>query len=91
MAKDMDLNTLFSMNKVTAVFSGHDHLYCKVEKGAILYFISGGAGSPLYSNLCEGLEILKYHFLLVRINNEKIIVNAIGENGDILDATSFSD
>jgi len=90
MARDMDLNTLFSMNKVTAVFSGHDHLYCKVEKGAILYFISGGAGSPLYSNLCEGLEISKYHFLLVHVNNEKIIVNAIGENGDILDTTNFS-
>lgn len=91
MPKEMDLHELFLKNKVTAVFSGHDHLYCKIEKEGIRYFISGGAGSPLYSNLCEGFEISKYHFLLVNVDNNKITVSAINESGDFLDITDFFD
>jgi MYXO-CTERM domain-containing protein len=38
------------VNKVTAVFSGHDHLYGRFNNGSkVAYIVSGGAGAPLYS------------------------------------------
>lgn len=40
------------LNKVTAVFSGHDHLYARMKdsKSDVLYIVSGGAGADLYSD-----------------------------------------
>lgn len=39
------------MNKVSAVFSGHDHVYARMSDGSdVLYVVSGGAGAPLYSD-----------------------------------------
>jgi hypothetical protein len=37
--------------KVTAVFSGHDHIYARLTHGSakIAYVVSGGAGAPLYT------------------------------------------
>lgn len=89
MKKNQDFHKLFIQNNVSAVFSGHDHLYCKNKIDNMYYIISGGAGSPLYEKLCDGLEISKHHFVLVKVENENISVLAIDENGEIMDEFSF--
>src|SRR5204862_13892 len=36
-------------NKVTAVFSGHDHIYNRLSDGSpVVWVVSGGAGATLY-------------------------------------------
>ncbi len=39
---------LFDKYKVTAVFSGHDHLYYRTKRNTTTYIISAGAGAPIY-------------------------------------------
>lgn len=40
---------LFTKYKVTAVFSGHDHLYYRTKREGVHYVISAGAGAHIYS------------------------------------------
>ncbi len=40
---------LFDKYKVTAVFSGHDHIYYRTKRNETTYIISAGAGAPIYS------------------------------------------
>lgn len=40
---------LFSKYKVSAVFSGHDHLYYRTVRDGVNYIISSGAGASIYS------------------------------------------
>lgn len=89
--KSSDLHKLFLKNKVTAVFSGHDHVYCKYKKDDLYYIITGGAGSPLYSNTCLGTEQKSYHFIDASVEGSTITINAINENNEIIDTFSFSD
>jgi len=39
---------LYDKYKVTAVFSGHDHIYYRTKRKATSYIISAGAGAPIY-------------------------------------------
>jgi len=39
---------LYTKYKVTAVFSGHDHLYYRTLRDGVNYLISSGAGAPIY-------------------------------------------
>lgn len=39
---------LFSKYNVTAVFSGHDHLYYRTKREGVNYVISAGAGASIY-------------------------------------------
>lgn len=39
---------LYDKYKVTAVFSGHDHVYYRTKRNATTYIISAGAGAPIY-------------------------------------------
>jgi hypothetical protein len=39
---------LFRAARVTAVFSGHDHIYYRTKRGGLAYLISGGAGAGIY-------------------------------------------
>ncbi len=39
---------LFEAYDVSAVFSGHDHVYSRAEHNGVHYFVSGGGGAPLY-------------------------------------------
>lgn len=45
---------LYDKYKVTAVFSGHDHIYYRTKRNATSYIISAGAGAPIYALLREG-------------------------------------
>jgi hypothetical protein len=43
------LTKLFEASKVTAVFSGHDHIYYRTRRGGLPYIISGSAGAGVYA------------------------------------------
>jgi|LGVF01.1.fsa_nt_gb glycerophosphoryl diester phosphodiesterase len=40
---------LYDKYKVTAVFSGHDHIYYRTKRNETNYIISAGAGAPIYA------------------------------------------
>lgn len=58
------LHALFVKHGVSAVFAGHEHLYNHQEKDGIHYFITGGAGAPLYAPPERGGF---YHYLLLQV------------------------
>lgn len=60
---------LASQYKVDAVFSGHIHMYDKVEVQGVPYFITAGAGASLYASPDKGGF---YHYMRCRINGEKV-------------------
>lgn len=39
---------LYDKYKVTAVFSGHDHIYYRTKRNSVNYIISAGAGASIY-------------------------------------------
>ncbi len=48
-----------------AVFMGHEHIYGHDRRDGVEYYITGGAGGPLYANKDRGGF---YHYLLVHVN-----------------------
>ena len=46
--KTTEITKLYSKYKVTAVFSGHDHLYYRTLRDGVNYIISAGAGASVY-------------------------------------------
>lgn len=65
------LHALFVQHGVDAVFAGHEHLYNYQKKDGILYFITGGAGAPLYASPDRGGF---YHYLLVTVAEDTFTV-----------------
>ncbi|NOZ85696.1 MAG: hypothetical protein GXP49_05445 [Deltaproteobacteria bacterium] len=55
---------LFKKYGVRFVFTGHEHLYAKVEKDGITQFITGGGGAPLDAEESEGGY---NHFIVVTV------------------------
>lgn len=88
-ASDRDaLWNIFIKHKVTAVFSGHEHIQSRCKVGGIYQFIFGNtdsfdhevpkAGTAEYSYVGKG-------FGMVEINGKEITVNTCGIEGNILD------
>ena len=46
---ETETTNLFDKYNVTAVFSGHDHIYYRTKRNATNYIISAGAGASIYS------------------------------------------
>jgi len=46
--EETEITRLFDKYKVTAVFSGHDHIYFRTKRNTTNYIISAGAGAPIY-------------------------------------------
>ncbi len=65
------LHQLFVEKGVDCVFCGHEHLYNHQEKDGIHYFITGGAGAPLYAEPDRGGF---YHYLVVSVGEETFTV-----------------
>jgi 3',5'-cyclic AMP phosphodiesterase CpdA len=65
------LEQMAAKYKVTAVFASHIHMYYQGERLGIPYYITGGAGAPLYANADEGGI---YHYLLVKIKGSQVII-----------------
>lgn len=61
------LHSLFVTSRVSAVFSGHEHLYNHHRRDNVDYFINGGGGGPLYVSRERGGF---HHYLLVTVSDE---------------------
>jgi predicted phosphodiesterase len=91
---------LFEKYQVSAVFSGHDHVYERAERNAIRYFVSGGGGAPLYPRRPnpspDDLEAVKkferaFHFLRVAVMGDRVEVTAVRVDGTVIETTAWTD
>lgn len=65
------LQKLFTEYHVTAVFQGHDHAYYYERVGGVDYYVTGGAGAPLYLRPSSGGV---HHYLLVTVRGGDVKV-----------------
>jgi len=91
---------LFEQYNVSAVFSGHDHVYSRAEHNGLHYFITGGGGAPLYprrphSNPIDIAAVKKFervlHYLRVTITGNRVEVTAVRADGTIIETTTWAD
>lgn len=61
------LHSLFVTHRVSAVFSGHEHLYNHHRRDEVDYFINGGGGGPLYVSRARGGF---HHYVLVTVSEQ---------------------
>jgi 3',5'-cyclic AMP phosphodiesterase CpdA len=87
------LEPLFVKYGVSAVFSGHDHVYerIKPQKGGIVYWVSGGGGSLRKGDLrvtdmtAKGFDS-DYHFMMVEIAGDDLYFQTISRTGETVDS-----
>lgn len=91
---------LFEKYKVSAVFSGHDHVYERAEADGVHYFVSGGGGAALYprrpkSSPVDLKAVKKFertlHFLRVTVTGNRIDVTAIRADGTTIETASWTE
>ena len=89
---------LFEQYQVSAVFSGHDHVYTRAEHEGVRYFISGGGGAPLYPRRPKShpvdLAAVKrfervFHYLRVNVTGERVEVTAIRADGTTIETIAW--
>lgn len=89
---------LYEKYGVDAVFSGHDHVYSRADRGGVRYFVTGGGGAPLYPRSPRASAIdkdaTKYfervnHFLRVHIWGELVEVTAVRTDGTVIETTTW--
>jgi len=91
---------LFEKYGVSAVFSGHDHVYERAEAGGLHYFVTGGGGAPLYPRKAHPAELdveaVKYfervnHYLRVHVVGDQIEVTAVRVDGTPIETTTWGE
>src|SRR5262249_45519452 len=91
---------LFEQYNVSAVFSGHDHVYERAEHNKIHYFVTGGGGAPLYprrphSSPIDLAAVKKFervlHYLRVTVTGNRIEVTGVRADGTIIETSSWAD
>ncbi len=91
---------LFERYGVTAVFSGHDHVYSRAIHNDIRYFVTGGAGAPVYprsrSPSPEDLAATVYferthHYVRVHVMGSFIELSAIRSDGTRIETVSWGE
>jgi 3',5'-cyclic AMP phosphodiesterase CpdA len=91
---------LFEKYQVSAVFSGHDHVYERAESGGIRYFVSGGGGAPLYPrrpkpNPVDAEAVKKFervlHYLRVTVSGRRVEITAIRADGTPIETTTWTE
>ena len=87
------LEPLFVKYGVSAVFSGHDHVYerIKPQKGGIVYWVSGSAGMLRKGDIHASDTIAKgfdsdYEFMIVEITGNDLYFQAISRTGETIDS-----
>ena len=78
------LMTLFESTNVTAVFSGHIHMYNSTVVNGVHYFITGGAGASLAASEDEGGI---YHYVAAELTTSGLEVSVIPLGTPSLDRT----
>jgi len=91
---------LFEQYGVSAVFSGHDHVYERAEHNNVHYFVTGGGGAPLYprrprSNPVDVAAVKKFervlHYLRVTVTGNRLDITAVRADGTTIETTSWTD
>jgi len=91
---------LFERYGVSAVFSGHDHVYERAEHNGVRYFVSGGGGAPLYPKRprshpvdIEAVRLFEraFHYLRVQVTGRRVEVTAIRVDGTPIETTAWTD
>jgi 3',5'-cyclic AMP phosphodiesterase CpdA len=83
-------------NKVTAVFSGHDHLYARMDDGSgVRYIVSGGAGAGLYPDVSTSkakkvAAKSSFNFVAVHLAGPSMSAVVYDDTGTELDRFSFT-
>lgn len=83
-------------NKISAVFSGHDHIYARMSDGSTTPFVvSGGADADLYS--AQGSSVAQrvtsaaaLNFVSVRLSGPLLQATAYDDKGQVLDRFSVN-
>lgn len=91
------LEPLFVRYQVNAVFSGHDHVYerIKLQQG-IQYFVQGASGQLRKRGMSQKGDItaasndLLHSFIAVQVNATEMLVEAIDENGTVIDRVKIN-
>jgi len=88
-----DFHDLFVQYDVDLVFNGHDHYYYRTVRDGIYYVVTGGGGASLYgvNKTSETWQIgdigyKEHHFCNISVNATHIRVEAIKEDGTLLDS-----
>jgi predicted phosphodiesterase len=80
-------------SQVPLVLSGHDHNYERLISGGITFVVSGGGSSSLYSMSKPLLQSVAFHkrshFVLLDITPDRIDLQAIAPDGEVLDEASI--
>lgn len=74
-----ELEKLTSVSSIDGIFFAHVHLYAREEINGIPNIITGGAGAPLVKLLFPGEPC--YHFMLVRVEKGRAIIELIRVEG----------
>jgi len=89
---------LFEKYQVSAVFSGHDHVYSRAEQSGVHYFVSGGGGAPLYPRKAHPSRIDAQatqffervnHYLRVHVYGDFIEIAAVRADGSLIETVSW--
>ena len=89
---------LYEKYGVDAVFSGHDHVYSRADRGGVRYYVTGGGGAPLYPRSPRASAIdkraTKYfervnHFLRLHIWGDLVEVTAVRTDGTVIETTTW--
>jgi len=90
------LEPIFEKYGVSAVFSGHDHIYERVNpQNGIQYFVMGASGKLRNGDLkSDSLKAAGFDsdrsFLLVEITGDNMYYEAISRTGDTVDSGVFN-
>lgn len=91
---------LFERYQVTAVFSGHDHVYSRAEVGGVHYIVSGGGGAPLYpkSRRPSSIDVDAVkrfervnHFLRVHVVGDLVEITAVRVDGTPIETITWGE
>jgi len=93
------LEPILSAGGVDVVFAGHNHFYARmVPQHGIRYFVSGGGGKGVYRHdPDEGYVVADdargkfYHFVLVRVSDDKFEYCTVDANGTVRDGGWFQE
>ncbi len=77
------LERLFERNKVTIVFTGHEHLYLRRTIGDVMHVITGGGGAELYAEDDKGGF---HHFILIKVEGNRVSGQVIDSRGIVRDS-----
>lgn len=91
------LEPLFTRFGVNVVFSGHDHFYERIKpQQGIQYFVAGASGQlrkngmKKKSDLTAAFNDTTHSFLLVQATAETMQIEAIGEDGAVIDRVTIA-